>query len=259
MKLWNDIKDLLFEAVEMTEVFDPNIELSRLNLHYATTGSIYLRNLVHFDYKMLMGRSDDHEIVAAASPLIPYLKSEKVTMMLPLETLSMEELVHKIFKIVSSSVTLERKFDWFREFDGDGIQCENLGLGNVKTTWFGSPDARLTGSQWSDVAVLCQNTEYSYDSDDTSVLVKLKRKNFAHAIGTAVLSSFVEKNLHQSLNSMIPCLLLDSTTVRVILYDCEKDILLKTKKVEFRVDTQVLPSALLLMWIFINHRYVCIS
>ena len=105
----------------------------------------------------------------------------------------------------------------------------------------------------------CQNTEYCYDSDDTTMIVKLKGKNFAHAIGTAVISSFVERKLHRSLNSMIPCLLLNSSTVQVILYDCEKDVLLKAKEVEFRVDTQVLPSALQLMWILVNHRCACTS
>ena len=53
---------------------------------------------------MLMGPNKEQEIVVDASELIPYLKSE-VKMKLSLETLNMEELVDKIFKIVSSSVT----------------------------------------------------------------------------------------------------------------------------------------------------------
>ena len=40
-----------------------------------------------------------------------------------------------------------------KEFDDDGIQREILGFGNVKATWFGSPDACLRGCQWLDAAV----------------------------------------------------------------------------------------------------------
>ena len=53
---------------------------------------------------MLMGSNEEHEIVVAASELIPYLKSE-VKLKSSHETLSMEELVDNFFKIVSSSVT----------------------------------------------------------------------------------------------------------------------------------------------------------
>ena len=47
-----------------------------------------------------------------------------------------------------------------------------------------------------------------YDSDGTSVVVEVKQiTHCSQAIGTVVLSSFVENKLHPLLNSMVPTML----------------------------------------------------
>ena len=71
-----------------------------------------------------------------------------------------------------------------------------------------------------------------------------------------MLSSFIEHNLHPSQNSMVPCLLVNSSTIRVLLFDCVKDILLISDKVSFLTGSYVEPSTLLFLWLFLNHR-VC--
>ena len=85
---------------------------------------------------------------------------------------------------------------------------------------------------------------------------KRQVKHCSQAIGIVVLSSFIENNLHLLLNSMVPCIFVNCKTVQVLLYDRHKDILFITEKVRFIKEGQVIPHAILFMWLFINHRYV---
>ena len=84
-------------------------------------------------------------------------------------------------------------------------------------------------------------------------------KSSSQAIGTVVLSSFIEHKLHPSQNSIVPCLLMNSSTVRVLLFDCVEDILLISDKVSFVTGSYVEPSTLLFLWLFLNHRYAPLS
>ena len=123
----------------------------------------------------------------------------------------------------------------FKNFrNDDQIKTGHLGIGNDSTTWYGTPDGRIRGhSTSSDVAFVCDENE-AYDSDSsgssssrTSSTFEVKRisKHASQTIGTAVISSFVENNLHRKLNPLVPCLLLNCYTVQVYMYDCVKDAL----------------------------------
>ena len=112
---------------------------------------------------------------------------------------------------------------------------------------------------------MCNENE-AYDSDSSgssssgtssTFEIKKKYKQGSQAIGTAVISSFVENNLHRKLNPLVPCLLLNCYTVQVYMYDCVNDALFISDTITFRQDDDTIQkSALLFIWLFIKHRYV---
>jgi hypothetical protein len=77
-------------------------------------------------------------------------------------------------------------------------------------------------------------------------------------IGTAVVASFTEHKLHPQHNSLVPTLVINCTCVKVVLYDCNHDILAISSKIdlfdEYNAANTVKQSTLLLIWLFINHR-----
>lgn len=79
----------------------------------------------------------------------------------------------------------------------------------------------------------------------------------SQVVGTCVVSSFTEHQLHKTDNPLMPTLLINSNYARVILYDCVTDVLLISNKINlFNCDGKtVAKSAILFLWIFINHRY----
>ncbi len=74
--------------------------------------------------------------------------------------------------------------------------------------------------------------------------------------GSVVLSSFVEHNLHKDLNSLVPLFLLNCQSLQILMYDCKTDVLLISDKFFFRDNIEVNKGFILLLFIFINHRYV---
>ncbi len=132
--------------------------------------------------------------------------------------------------------------------------------GCSESTWYGTVDGRLRGHlPASSIPVISkEEDEYSDESDGASVVVEVKRNatHSSQAIGSVVLSSFIEHNLHKDLNSLIPCILINCYTLQIFLYDCEADILLISEKFIFREDKEVNKQSILLLWLFINHRLV---
>lgn len=77
-------------------------------------------------------------------------------------------------------------------------------------------------------------------------------------IATNVVSSFVEKNLHDC-NPLVPSVMMNGEWVAISLYDCVQDHLILTKRISLYDDNWApKDSVLLLLWLFINHRYVLI-
>ncbi len=115
----------------------------------------------------------------------------------------------------------------------DTLQTQPTGMGSLDT-WHGSPDARVrvfhsttvvfsSGEDW--------NTSSSDEnSDGESLLIEAKLfsklENLPQTIATRVVSSFIEKQLHQSLSATVPTILIDGEDFLVCLYNSEKDVLL---------------------------------
>ena len=123
-----------------------------------------------------------------------------------------------------------------------GVKCGTLGIGNVKT-WHGTPDALVR-----EASVIWKKTQYGIDDDSdddasvmtdisdgmtTTIEAKLKIKNnMPQAIATCVVSSFTERKLHPHLQPCVPTILIDEKQFHVILYHCEKDILLVSESID---------------------------
>ncbi len=68
------------------------------------------------------------------------------------------------------------------------------------------------------------------------------------------------------LNPMVPTILINGISFRIILYDCEKDVLLVSNTVYYREENEITQLGkkkkkklgTLLLWLIINHRYIYI-
>lgn len=176
-------------------------------------------------------------------------------------------------------VKTEKKFGSFMRTQQPNPSCdeyikaEDIGIGTLDT-WHGTPDLRVRGSEvvWG-VEDNLNNEEVAADiSDDESIpesdgpttniegKITARTKNLAQAIGTCVVSSFTEKTrrkkLHQSVkNSLVPCVIIDKEKFRVILYDCEDDLLLITDSKLLATKGTLSQSSMAFLWIIFNHRY----
>ena len=110
--------------------------------------------------------------------------------------------------------------------------------------------------------MIATNTENYTSSDGDSIVVEVettfKQQDISQLIVLGIISSFTEHKLHPTLNSMVPSLLINSSTIVVCLYDCTSDILLLTEQVQF-VDLDETPPkmnlpAIWLLWLMIHHR-----
>ena len=239
------------------------VKLSDLRVDYKKVGYSELPDVVTFTPTILSEHNADSRINSAVSDLLTVLSKSKLTLdctPLHCEDTVVQQLISNVFKALATSITLEERM--FKNFKNDDkVKKGHLGFGNDSTTWYGTPDGRIRGhSSSSDVAFVCDENE-AYDSDSSgsplTFEVKRKSKHASQTIGTAVISSFVENNLHPELNPLLPCLLLNCYTVQVYMYDCVKDALLISDKITFRQDDDTIQkSALLFIWLFINHRYV---
>ena len=80
-------------------------------------------------------------------------------------------------------------------------------------------------------------------------------QHFGQLAATCVVSSFTEHKLHPTKNTMIPTVLIDKTMLRVCMYDCKSDVLLVSKpRLLSHKNTRLSTTALLFMWIVLNHR-----
>ncbi len=132
-----------------------------------------------------------------------------------------------------------------------GIICDNIGIGN-RAAWYGTPDARIRAND-SDVLIEWE--------DESSVLVEAKLKvqkqknHIGQAVAAAITHSFTEHSNHEALNSMTPMILLDGNHMVIILYDCVRDVLLVSAKIEyFDEDNALMKVGVVIAWLVINHR-----
>ena len=146
------------------------------------------------------------------------------------------------------------------------VKCANLGMGTI-STWHGTPDLRVR-SEAQGVEFVCLDVEEgehnvaAADSDDESDgqtttfegKIPFNSVNLQQAIATCVVSSFTERNRHPGKLPIVPTILIDPNFLRVILYDCEKDILLVSPSKNLSTKGTLSQSAMALLWVVLNHR-----
>ena len=156
-----------------------------------------------------------------------------------------------------------------RQNPPSNVNCANLGMGSI-STWHGTPDLRVRSEG---VEFVCQDVEEgednvaAADSDDESSSqssdgqttnfegkITFNSVNLQQAIATGVVSSFTERNCHPGKLPIVPTILIDQNFFRVILYDCEKDILLMSPSKNLSTKGTLSQSAMALLWVVLNHR-----
>lgn len=260
--LWGDISTVEFGVYEVTECFSPRALFSDIDLEIAMRGRLQLESLVHFNCEILTKASGDEVNVAAVEMLLPLLTT-RVKLHIDsdsLENVVMRELIKSVLHPLSTETIMEKKYrTWIEdEFPHRprSLLTGFLGMGS-KDTWHGQPDARIRGSSpVLEVDVVgFDEDEAETDAATTPVEGKRKAKKLSQSIATTVVSSFTEKKLHPSENALVPSILINCRYVRVLLYDCQKDVLLISAPLDLVNNRQhVIKSTILFLWLFINHR-----
>ncbi len=265
--LWSKIKDIHIHAVQVTKPFNPIEKLSHLNLRHKKCNYVYLKEIIDFIIDLLTkGSMNNQDVNEALRFLLTYLKVKNINIDVDqyyMENHILYELVQKLFVHISSSVTLEYRLHhhWVDLQFGNSSEviCGNLGMGCNESTWYGTIDGHLSGqlpASLIPVVSVEQEDDDSSESDDNTVVVEVKKHSVhsSQAIGTVVLSSFIEHNIHTDLNSLVPCILINCYTVQILMYDCVADVLLISDSFIFRQGDSINKESILLLWLFINHR-----
>ena len=125
----------------------------------------------------------------------------------------------------------------------------------------GVPDGRLRGNALDgDIPIVSvhKQCESSGSNGNTTVCeakLKISKKNLPQLIKTCVVSSFIERNLHPGLNSMVPAILMDTEKAIVALYCVETDLLLVSDAFKWNDGNTLNMSGITFLWAMINHRY----
>ena len=135
-------------------------------------------------------------------------------------------------------------------------------------TWHGTPDSRVRGAEVLLSSRICYEDEddiRANSSGDESIVsdgttaniegkVTAKDANLAQVVGTCVISSFTEKSVHPEQSPLVPSFLVDKDKFRVVLYNCEKDLLLISDQKLLSTNGYLSQSSMAFLWIMINHR-----
>lgn len=191
-------------------------------------------------------------------PLLLERKSSEQDVMIAIASHILRPLCREVILEISYTKALQKR-------PVPGLEARHIGMGSLNT-WHGSPDARVRGTE----VVFRRETDETYevsqipsdnesdasDGATTCIETKIMAKdaNLHQAIGTCVVASFTEKTLHPNMTALVPTVLIDKTQFRVILYDCQRDILLiSTSKCLATKDT-LSQSGMALLWLTLNHR-----
>lgn len=258
--LWNQLKDIKVGVYKIARTFSSTSKLSHLKLNYQKIKQTRMDHLFSdFEHKVLTTHSEDILQENAVNMIVTLLK-KRIKIEFDASVLKnhvMHEMVNKLFKPLVASITLETKRHrfWAEEECDDKVQVSNLGIGIEEETWYGSIDGCLRAH--SGEVPFLNDSEEEPETDGTSTCLELKRasKRLSQVIGSAVLTSFIGNRLHPQLNALVPCILLNCISTQYIFYDCVKDVLLISEKVDLYDDHgRVSQQAMLIMWLVINHR-----
>jgi len=162
------------------------------------------------------------------------------------------------------------------EISDSRLTSNYIGCGSFDT-WHGSPDARVRGTEIichkftddessgsdtyeeiSETASNASNISNVSSGTTTAIEAKLESitRHLPQLVSTCVVSSFIENNLHKTLDPMVPCILIDPYRFTVCFYDCTDDLLLisEPKQLQSMNNNTLSRSAALLLWLTINHR-----
>ena len=112
------------------------------------------------------------------------------------------------------------------------LSMEKLGMGSSHT-WHEIPDARIramsiNGAHDGDLNVMAMHEgDCTSSSSDGDTVVDVSQ-----LIALGMVSSFTEHNLRNTLNPMVPSVLINSSIILICLYDCVSDLLLITSQVQ---------------------------
>lgn len=115
----------------------------------------------------------------------------------------------------------------------------------TKETLHGQPDCQVRGcvegETGTELVSVPQDTELGYSSEyvGTSTIDgkrSFESKHISQLIATNITCSFTEKKLHPTLHNLIPSIMLNTSFVRVSLYDCTSDLLFLSDPVKILVE-----------------------
>ena len=181
--------------------------------------------------------------------------------------------VKSIFSCLGSNVVLQSEYKKICKDDPNtNVSCSSLGMGALGT-WHGYPDGRVRGnSQQSSTTIVYSSDDEDSSLSDTdtcltgvlnesqgdSACIEAKLHcsplNFPQLVSTNIVASFVEHNLHKTLNSAVPTILINSHCFYISIYDCCRDLLLISNKIVFKNEDELVASGILLLYLTINHR-----
>lgn len=161
---------------------------------------------------------------------------------------------------------MEKKHEEYSFESNFTVDC--MGMGEKGKTWYGLPDMRVRGINILNVLDPLADDGGGDDDDDDNPDVpltqgnsiniegklKIRKTHKAQIIATTVVASFIEKQNHEELNSLIPGILINCNSFIICMYDSETDLLLLSDTVLLSEHGKISKVALLSLWIVINHR-----
>ena len=217
-------------------------------------------DLFDFDVKALGSKFDEVIKFIRGCKSRPWPVSHGDPKFVDTEKSVMIEIASQIFVNLCHQVTMEKRYESVA-MPNLGLMTASLGLGSTNT-WHGNPDVRVRGvsichAKGEDVGDEDSDSG-STVSDSTAVHIEGKiqyaASNLPQAVATCVVSSFTEKSNHPDKSPLIPTILIDKKSFQIILFDCEKDVLLISNAVPLSNKGRMSRSAITLLWIVLNHR-----
>ncbi len=136
-----------------------------------------------------------------------------------------------------------------------GIICDTIGIGS-RAAWYGTPDARVRAND----GMVIIDWQTPDDESGESILVegklgkaKMRNEVIGQVVATVITHSFTEHCNHPTLNAMTPMILLDENHIVILLYDCEQDVLLLSKKIPyFDENKKLMDVGVVVAWLAIS-------
>lgn len=294
--MWKGISEKKFYVYTVVNGFNPTKKFSSVQLDVKKSAHVLLSSIIHFDYNSLVRESEDEAENKAVVMLLNVLSQRiKLTIRPPFKKSVMLEVVTNVLSKLGVSTSVENCHkSWLKDLEEEEsldfsfIDIEPLGIGSKregKETWYGTPDSRVRGVSprlstsvtpipstsatprpSTSAAHSCEVNiigveDIPLESDGCSSYVEfiLRMKLVSQFISTSVVASFTEHHHHGDKNPLVPVIVINSRTIMIVLYDCVHDVLMLSESIDLfnEYTHSVLESeAILLMWIFVNHRSV---